>query len=208
MPSRPLLLRPAVLLVSLLFVLTGCGAADEPDGTTASPSAGVSTPVVPRPASPVREEIPASPPVRVEIPSIGVDSEIIALGLRDDGTLEVPEGDDYDRAGYYDGGPTPGERGPAVIAGHVDSKSGPSVFYRLRDLRPGDEIKVTREDGRVLTFTAEKTNQYPKDELPTEDVYGPVPWSALRLITCGGDFDRSQRSYQDNLIVSARLTQA
>ena len=132
-------------------------------------------------------------------------TSLIQLGLERDGTMQVPEGDSYDRAGYFTGGPEPGQLGPAVIAGHVDSRSGPSVFFRLRELRTGDEVRVRRADGRTLRFTVEQSRRYPKAQLPTDDVFGPVPWPALRLITCGGSFDRRARSYHDNIVVSTRL---
>jgi sortase (surface protein transpeptidase) len=92
-----------------------------------------------------------------------------------------------------------------VIAGHVDSRTGPAVFYRLRELRPGDPVLVERADGTRLRFVVEATRSYPKDGFPTADVFGPVPSAALRLITCAGDFDRARGSYRDNLVVFARL---
>jgi sortase (surface protein transpeptidase) len=95
--------------------------------------------------------------------------------------------------------------GPAVIAGHVDSRTGPAVFYRLRDLRPGDQIRVVRADGSHVRFVVEGAGSHPKDGFPTGAVFGPVPGAALRLITCAGDFDRARGSYRDNLVVFARL---
>jgi sortase family protein len=149
------------------------------------------------------ERLDPSPPVKISIPRIGASSRLVELGLERDGTMEVPE--DFDRAGWFTEGPQPGQVGPAVIAGHVDSKSGPAVFYRLRELRKGDQIMVERADGRTLRFVVERRDQFPKDSFPTEAIFGPVPWPALRLITCGGSFDHSKRSYRDNIIVSARL---
>jgi hypothetical protein len=145
--------------------------------------------------------LPPSPPARLEIPAIGVSTRLVRLGLLADGTMEVPR--DYGVAGWFTGGPMPGQLGPAVIAGHVDSKTGPAVFYRLRDLRPGDQIRVVRADGRVVRFEVESLARYPKRDLPEEEVFGATTTPALRLITCAGDFDRSQRSYRDNLVVSA-----
>ena len=100
----------------------------------------------------------------------------------------------------------PGDRGPAVVAGHVDSVAGPAVFYRLRELRPGDEVVVDLSDGRTVTFRVTGSLQVPKDAFPTEEVYGPTPDAELRLITCGGEFDRSVRSYEDNTVVFAVRT--
>jgi sortase (surface protein transpeptidase) len=145
--------------------------------------------------------LPPSPPVRVEIPSIGVSSPLVRLGLKRDRSMEVPG--DFQVAGWFTGGPQPGQLGPAVIAGHVDSRTGPAVFYRLRDLRPGDQIRVVRADHRVVRFEVDALASYPKQALPTEAVYGATTAPVLRLITCAGSFDRSRRSYRDNLVVSA-----
>jgi hypothetical protein len=145
--------------------------------------------------------LPPSPPARLEIPAIGVSTPLVRLGLLADGTMEIPR--DYGVAGWFTGGPMPGQLGPAVIAGHVDSRTGPAVFHRLRDLRPGDQIRVVRTDGRVVRFEVESLARYPKREFPDDDVFGATTAPALRLITCAGDFDRSQRSYRDNLAVSA-----
>jgi Sortase domain len=146
---------------------------------------------------------PASPPLRLTIPSIGVTTRLLRLGLEADGSMQVPV--DFDRAGWFAKGPTPGQVGPAVIAGHVDSRTGPAVFYRLRELRAGDTVQVERADGTRLRFVVEDARRYPKTSFPTAAVFGPAPWAALRLVTCGGDFDRSARSYRDNLVVFARL---
>jgi sortase (surface protein transpeptidase) len=142
---------------------------------------------------------------RLGIPRIGVSAPLVELGLEPDGSMQVPDGRDYDKPGWFTEGPEPGQLGPAVIAGHVDSRTGPSVFYRLRELRAGDQVLVERADGRTLRFEVESTRQYPKAELPTDDVFGPVPWPALRLITCGGAYDRRARSYTDNIVVTTRL---
>jgi len=147
--------------------------------------------------------LPPSPPVRVEIPGIGVSSPLVRLGRNRDGTMQVPT--DFQVAGWFAEGPQPGQLGPAVIAGHVDSRTGPAVFYRLRELRAGDTVQVERADGTRLRFVVEDARRYPKTSFPTAAVFGPAPWAALRLVTCGGDFDRSARSYQDNLVVFARL---
>jgi hypothetical protein len=146
---------------------------------------------------------PPVPPARLEIPAIGVSTPLDRLGRAADGTLEVPV--DFARAGWFSGGTLPGQQGPAVIAGHVDSRSGPAVFYRLRELRTGDTVEVERADGVRLRFAVETLARYRKSALPTAAVFGPVAWPALRLITCGGTFDRDRGSYRDNLVVYARL---
>jgi hypothetical protein len=144
-----------------------------------------------------------SPPVRLAIPTIGVATPLVHLGLEADGGMQVPA--DFGRAGWFTEGPAPGQVGPSVIAGHVDSRTGPAVFYRLRELRSGQAILVERADGSRLRFVVERARSYPKEEFPTAAVFGPVPEAALRLITCAGDFDRARGSYRDNLVVFARL---
>ena len=146
-----------------------------------------------------------APPVRLSVPAIGVETPLVRLGLEPDRTMEVPE--DFGRAGWFAGGPAPGQPGPAVIAGHVDSRTGPAVFYRLRDLRPGDPIEVTRTDGTRLRFVVEGARSFPKTSFPTDAVFGPTPAAELRLVTCTGTFDRARGSYRDNLVVFARLEQ-
>lgn len=145
----------------------------------------------------------ASPPVRLRIPSLGVDTPLLRLGVTRTGELQVPVS--YTRAGWFTGGPAPGSTGPAVLAGHVDSHVGPGVFFRLRELRVGSAILVTRADRRVLRFTVTDVRQYPKNHFPSDAVYGAVPYPALRLITCGGSFNALSGHYRDNVVVSSRL---
>lgn len=136
----------------------------------------------------------------MQIPVIGVDAGLDPLGLSSDGTLEVPA---YDRAGWYEGGAKPGDRGPAVIAAHVDSTTGPAVFYRLRRLVAGDVLAVHYDDGSRVDFVVTGSERYPKSQFPGEAVYGATDVAALRLITCAGAFDRAARSYRENLVVWA-----
>jgi len=143
-------------------------------------------------------------PSRVVIPSIGVDSTLERLGLSDDGSIAAP--DDYGEAGWFANGPVPGQPGPAVIAGHVDSRTGPAVFYRLDDLRPGDRVDVVGGDGSTVAFTVTRSALVPKDEFPATEVYGPVPDAELRLISCGGSFDYANGHYRSNVVVYAVLT--
>lgn len=142
-------------------------------------------------------------PVRVDIPAVGISSTLDRLGLDGDGAIQTP--DDWQSAGWFRGGPRPGQQGAAVILGHVDSTTGPAVFYRLRDLRPGNRVRVTRADGSVAVFEVERLEQHRKTRFPTAEVYFPTPEPTLRLVTCGGDFDTSARSYRDNLVVFASL---
>ncbi|WP_167760569.1 class F sortase [Blastococcus sp. CT_GayMR16] len=162
----------------------------------------------PQPASPVVTSLARAEPVQLDIPAIEVSSSLVDLGLNTDGTLEVPV--DFAKAGWFTGGNYPGDpQGPpALLAGHVDDYTGPAVFYRLPELAVGDEVLVTRADNTVAVFSVTGSQQYPKDALPTDQVYAPVGDSEIVLITCTGDFDRSARSYQDNLVVRATLNMA
>jgi len=149
----------------------------------------------------------SSTPRRLVIPAIGVTSSLLHLGQTAAGAIQVPSpGPDYNRAGWYRYSPTPGSVGPAVIAGHVDSAAdGPSVFYRLGALRPHDRILVTRADGSVAVFAVDAVRRYTKKAFPAKVVYGDTDRAALRLITCGGPFDRSTGHYLDNIVVLASL---
>jgi sortase (surface protein transpeptidase) len=142
-------------------------------------------------------------PVRIDIPRIGVSSALIRLGRAADGAVEVP--DPPEVAGWYAPGTRPGDPGSAVILGHIDSKHAPAVFYRLRELRRGDEVLVGRADGSTLRFVVQRTQQYPKARFPTDDVYYPTLTPELRLVTCGGEFDSSWGHYLSNIIVFARM---
>ena len=165
----------------------------------------------PIPAPTGRTEAPASVaagqqaarPVSLSIPSIGVRTKLIHLGVNSNGTLQVPSSTAV--AGWYTGSPRPGTVGSAIIAGHVDSRTGPGIFFWLRTLRPGDRIYVGRADGTMAVFTVTRISKFAKDHFPTAAVYGPVPDSELRVITCGGIFDRSLGRYLSNVVVFARL---
>ena len=141
----------------------------------------------------------------VSVPSVGITSSSMEkLGLMQDGSLAAPK--DPDRAGWFTGGTVPGEIGPAVIAGHIDSKTGPAVFFPLRTTKPGSTITVGLSNHKTVKFTVDRVITTPKEGFPTDHVFGPVPDSELRLITCGGPYNRSvngQHGYQDNTIVFA-----
>jgi sortase (surface protein transpeptidase) len=146
----------------------------------------------------------AARPVWLSVPAIGVRTSLVDLGLRKNGTLQVPSSTAV--AGWYTGSPRPGMVGAAVIAGHIDSRSGPGIFFWLRILRPGDRVYVGRADGTMAVFTVTAVRKFAKGQFPTATVYGPVPDGELRLITCGGVFDRSLGSYLSNVVVFARLS--
>ena len=145
---------------------------------------------------------PTPKPVWLTIPAIGVKAPIINLGLNRNGTLQVPSTTTV--AGWYTGSPRPGATGSAVIAGHVDSRTGPGIFFWLKKMRPGERIYVRRADGSLAVFTVTVVRIYTKSKFPTAMVYGPVPDAELRLITCGGTFDYARRSYLSNVVVYAR----
>jgi sortase (surface protein transpeptidase) len=167
-----------------------------------APPAPLVVATAPSGAAPARVVAPSS----LTLPAIGVRTTLATLGVDATGALVPPS--DFARAGWFAQGPAPGAIGPAVLAGHVDSTAGPAVFFRLEELTAGDEVLVGRSDGTTLRFRVTRVARYPKTAFRTAEVYGPTPDAELRLITCGGDFDRSRRSYTDNIVVFARLTGA
>lgn len=145
-----------------------------------------------------------SEPVRILIPKISVDAEFEEpLDLAEDKTIEVPEG--YHTVGWYQRGSTPGELGPAIILGHVDSIDGAGVFYSLGQLEPGDTFTIERADGSVPEFEVIALERYMQDEFPTDLVYGPIGYAGIRLITCSGTFNKTTQRYDRNLVVYAKL---
>jgi sortase (surface protein transpeptidase) len=143
-----------------------------------------------------------SDPVRIVIPAIEVDAKIIPVGLLENGDMQVPS---FGLAGWYELGPAPGAGGPAVIVAHVDSKKGPDVFYRLRQLEPGDEFVVYGSEGDSASFVVDSREQPLKNELPTDRIWNDTWEPVIRLITCGGDFDRDWGHYLSNVIVYGHL---
>ena len=194
----------AALLAAITIGATACSArsvaAVAPSSTATGATAA--SPAAPSPPTARSGMLARSTPIRVQITSIGVDSPLMALGLQADGTLQVPTGGFP--AGWYTGGPTPGQLGPAIIAGHVDMK-GPGVFYKLHDVVPGDQITVTRTDGSRPVFRVTGVKQFGKNKFPTNLVYGNIDHAGLRLITCGGSFNSATGHYEDNLVVFADL---
>lgn len=211
----------------LLFLLTlaGCGtvntgtpdAGTPPSASAAPPAAdgssvaGQSAPAGPgtvsaAPAAPEPPALPRTEPVTLEIPAIGVRTELLHLGLRDNGSLEVPQDTGSGApASWYNGSPAPGEHGPSVILGHVNALGGhKGVFADLRSLKPGAEITVSREDGSTATFITERGALYGKDSFPTFEVYGNTAGPELRLITCDG-YDPATGLFDDNYVIYAKL---
>ncbi|MFG2001818.1 class F sortase [Spirillospora sp. NPDC048911] len=192
-------------------------AATRPDGAPhpAAPAASATVPAArPGPAGTSPSPPPSEAalgdgrrPVRIVIDRLGVTAPVGPVGLRRDGTVQVPPLSRVHEVGWYRYGPAPGERGPAVLLGHVDSgRGGPGVFYRLGTLRPGDGVRVIRADGRAVRFRITSVEEVPKARFPTARVYGDLDHAGLRLITCGGPFDRARRSYTRNVIAWARPT--
>jgi hypothetical protein len=150
-----------------------------------------------------------SVPVSVSIPEIGVRSKLLSLGLNSDGSIAVPSlATSADKAAWYKYSVTPGQIGAAVIEGHVDSYDGPAVFYRLGELHPGNRIDVTLANGTTAVFRVTGVREYAKDKYPAEMIYGPTNYAALRLITCGGDFDAATHHYLSSVVVFAVLSSA
>ncbi|WP_316289206.1 class F sortase [Clavibacter michiganensis] len=203
--------RAAVLAGALipLAALAGCAPA-EPETAPAVPPAAVSTePSAPSTAAPsarpttaptVVQGLGAVPP-RVAIPAIDLDQPLIDLGIAADGRMEVPV--DFDDVGWFTGGGRPGGRGPTVIAAHVDSRVGPAAFGRLAELGVGDEVSVQDVDGGSTRYVVTEVADFPKADFPTARVFGAQATDQLRLITCGGIFDRSVGHYEDNRVVFA-----
>jgi hypothetical protein len=205
-------LYTAALALLALAVPNGTPAGDPPAGRAlpAGALAAERLPPVPQSAQPsgaarrrlvdvIDREAPR--PRRIAIPATGVSAPVIPLGRNADGTMQTPAG--WEDTGWYEAGSEPGEQGPAVVVGHVDSTSGPAVFYRLGELRRGNLIRIRRADGSVVQFRVEGLERWPKAEFPTRRVFTKTHVAALRLVTCSGDFDPSTGHYADNTIVYA-----
>ncbi|WP_329611477.1 class F sortase [Kitasatospora herbaricolor] len=169
-----------------------------PAGTSA-PGAGA------QPGKPPPAPLPPSVPTGVRIPSIKVTAPLLGLDLDGAGHLETPTLSAPGQAGWYRNGASPGAPGNAIVAGHADTRSGPAVFYRLGLLRPGDTVEITRQDRRTAVFTIDAVRTYPRSAVPDTIVYGPTERPELRLITCGGKYDK-KAGYSDNVVVFAHLT--
>jgi sortase (surface protein transpeptidase) len=195
--------------VAALALLAGCSQAGarraepSPTATSQAPDQAASGLDAARGFRSARGYRATPVPVRIDIPRIGVSSSLDRLGRAPDGTVETPPLRRAAVAGWYELGPRPGDPGSAVILGHVDSKRGPAVFFRLRELRRGDEVRVSRADGSVLRFVVQRTEQSDKQRFPTDDVYYPTLTPGLRLVTCGGLFDYRSGHYRSNIIVFA-----
>jgi sortase (surface protein transpeptidase) len=206
-----------LILAGALILTVGLRAqrhAPQPPASAAIPyaadTATTSTTTVRPPALAARgirgPVLPASTPTHLDIPAIGVSSALMELGLNADHTVQVPPLGRDSRAGWYRYSPSPGQVGPAVLLGHVDSAQyGPGVFFELGATRPGELVSVTRADHTVAVFRVDRVVSYSKNAFPTLEVYGNTDHAALRLITCGGRFDLTSHSYENNIVVYASL---
>jgi sortase (surface protein transpeptidase) len=212
----------AALTAGILVVGAGTAGLIATHGHTSTVHLASRPSTVPAPTSPEFSPVPnqtAQPPggmsgnsqpalpVKLTIPSIGVKTSLIHLGLQANGSLQVPSLAQVNEAGWYTESPRPGAIGAAVIAGHVDTYHGAAVFYWLRNLKPGAKVYVTRADGTIAEFSVTRVQEYPKAAFPTSIVYGGEPDAELRLITCGGTFDSTTGHYLSNVIAYATLVQ-
>jgi sortase (surface protein transpeptidase) len=203
-----------ILIVGLVLVAVGAfivahalGAGSKlPPAAAQDIPATVSTsvPYAPDPAS-VAAPLPASSPMRIVIPAIKVNAPVTRLDLNADGTVQVPPLSNHNLAGWYDRSVMPGARGTSVILGHVDDYAGASVFFNVKNLRKGEAVYVIRADGQTAVFSVDGVQKAVKTNFPTSDVYGNVPYPALRLVTCGGPFDAKTGEYLDSIVVYAHL---
>lgn len=202
--------RPAAIIFAVGLAVVVAGTAGllltrHPTQAMRPVAAGVNA--LPAPTGPIvappqsAAAAPVASPVSLTIPLIGVKTSLITLGLQSDGALQVPSTTSV--AGWYTGSPRPGAIGSAIIVGHIDSVSGPGVFYRLSELRRGNQVYVRRADGTMVLFRVTEIQTYPKNQFPTQTVYGPTPDAELRLITCGGAFDSATGHYLSNIVVYA-----
>ncbi|MFI6978733.1 class F sortase [Embleya sp. NPDC050154] len=197
--------RPPAAATAAPKVVSTHAPATTPTGGPGGPN-GPADPVPP--AAPAVEGpiLARAEPASVDIQEIGLHAPVTSVGLGADGAVEVPPPDPERHAGWYNQGPTPGELGPAVVVGHLDSASGPAVFYDVGTLHPGSTVEIRRADRSIAVFTVDSVERFAKAEFPTQRVYGDLNRAELRLITCGGDYDPDNGGYQDNTVLFAHLT--
>ncbi|MET9470933.1 class F sortase [Streptomyces sp. NPDC002917] len=209
--GRSLLWPAAAAGLGLLMIFNSFGTAED-NKPLAAPSVAAPAPAAAPPApsaapSPVPTGLfmPRSKPTKLQIPSIAVNAPFTPLSLGAKGQLNAPPPNDTNLVGWYKGGVTPGERGSAIVAGHVDTTTGPAVFLQLQFVKQGATVDITRADGSVATFKVDSVEKFSKANFPDELVYADTPNAQLRLITCGGTYDRKAKDYKDNVVVFAHL---
>jgi hypothetical protein len=201
--EQNLLLSLATMTAGFLgSVYAGSQIFSAPLGADSSSVSAQEAPV--EPIAPEKQFLPKSAPAHLRVPAVEIDTSVDTVGKNPNGTLEVPE--DYKIAGWYRFGPTPGEQGPSIMVGHVDNHKGLGVFWRLRELKPGQIIEVKRKDGKIAKFKVGSVKQFPQNSFPTEQVYGNIDHAGLRLITCGGNFSYITQRYSENTVVFASLS--
>ncbi|MET9492403.1 class F sortase [Nocardia sp. NPDC006630] len=191
----------AALAASVAIAATlvaGCGSSAD-----TSPAASMTAAAAPASGVQTAASISRSTPVSFDIASIKASGSLISLGRNTDGSVQVPA--DYQQAGWYQQGPAPGEQGSAVILGHVDSYKGTGIFFSLKKVKPGDMIDVSRADGKTAHFKVTDVRMYLKSQFPDQLVFGPRGGATLQVVTCGGDFDQSAKSYLSNVVVFSSL---
>lgn len=204
--GRGLLWSAAAFLLGSLLVYNSVDTSADPKPQSHSAAASAT----PRSTASAPGEqglaMPRSLPKRLTIPAIAVDAPFTQLGIGPTGQLDAPPAGDRNLVGWFKDGATPGERGSSIIAGHVDTKTGPAVFLQLESLKPGSAVNITREDGTVATFQVDSIETFSKANFPNDRVYADAPTAQLRIITCGGAYDRKVKDYVDNVVVFAHLS--
>lgn len=212
--GRSLLWPAAAAGLGLLMIFNSFGTAEDnkplatPSVAAPAPAAAPPAPLTPSAAaspSPTGLFMPRSNPTKLQIPSIAVNAPFTPLTIGAGGHLNAPPPNDTNLVGWYKGGVTPGERGAAIVAGHVDTKTGPAVFLQLQFVKQGATVDITRADGSVATFKVDSVEKFSKARFPDDLVYADTPDAQLRLITCGGTYDRKAKDYKDNVVVFAHL---
>ncbi|MFE1772718.1 class F sortase [Streptomyces sp. NPDC059008] len=205
--GRGLLWSAAAFLLGSLLVYNSVDTSADPKPQS---STAVAASASPRAAHPADQSaglaLPRSLPKRVTIPAIAVDAPFTQLTIGPTGQLDAPPAGNRNLVGWFKDGATPGERGSSIIAGHVDTKTGPAVFMQLESLKPGSAINITREDGMIATFKVDSVETFNKARFPNDRVYADSPSAQLRVITCGGAYDRKVKDYVDNVVVFAHLS--
>ncbi|MDI3422680.1 class F sortase [Streptomyces luteolus] len=201
----PAWFAPVVLVVFAFGWADAAGAFSLPAPAPAASPRAPSTPAATPSSTAASPAMPRSAPTRLLIPTIDVDAPFTELAIGPSGRLNAPPPDDTNLAGWFAAGPSPGERGTTIVAGHLDTTTKPAVFARLSTLDPGDEIAIKREDGTTATFLVDNVDNFPRDDFPDDRVYADTPDPQLRLITCGGSYDHSNKQYTENTVVFAHL---
>ncbi|GIJ12781.1 class F sortase [Micromonospora andamanensis] len=196
---------PVLVVGSLMFLIIAMLGVERVTGLSLLPDRFIAGLAQPPKKFPL---LAASEPVGIEISEIDLAAPVHNVGIAPDGSIAAPPAERAQEAGWYDQGPTPGQYGPAVIVGHVDTTTGPAVFHELSQLEAGDRVEVARSDGSVAVFEVDRVGRYDKERLPTDDVFGDFSRPQLRLITCGGRWVGGETGYADNVVVFASLVEA